>query len=122
MRGEFAGINDTAATGLIVTSLRPHCGDGGRVSLAISTDSSRNLTPAALPAIECNVCRCNQSTRRRLTFTCSVGVSQPTYHELTIGGKTEGTAFSHAAGYNDGFSCTFDSVCNNVVDARLSAF
>ena len=203
MRGEFAGINDTAASGLIVRSLRPHWGAGGRVSPAISTDNSRNLTPAAPPAIECNVYHCTQSTRRRLTFVCSVGVRQPTYHELTIWGKTEGTAFSHAfaadwdtqepwgnldlrfdasrhvpdgdkyrlavdreaeirlvrgfslslsgsasrvrnqmslsaegatgekvllrrcwiaAGYNDGFSYTFDSVFNNVVDARLSAF
>jgi len=74
----------------------PPLGSRRRVSPAISTDNSRNLTPAAPPAIECNVYHCTQSTRRRLTFICSVGVRQPTYHELTIWGKTEGTAFSHA--------------------------
>jgi hypothetical protein len=91
---------DASASGLIVKSLGAHWGGGGRISMATSTYNNQKLTLAALPAIEYNFYPYDESTRRQLTFTYSLGVRQFEYHELTIYGKTEETAVSHALAVN----------------------
>ena len=96
----IAVTRDAAASGLIVKSLGPHWGAGGRVSLATSTYNNQKLTIGAFPAIEYNFYPYDESTRRQLTFTYSVGLRRFTYHELTIYGKMEETAFSHAFAVN----------------------
>ena len=47
-----AVTRDAAASGLIVKSLGPHWGAGGRLSLATSTFNNQQLTLGAFPAIE----------------------------------------------------------------------
>ena len=81
---------DSSASGLIVKSLGAHWGAGGRVSMATSTYNNQKLTLAALPAIEYNIYPYDESTRRQLTFTYSLGLRRFNYHELTIYGKTGG--------------------------------
>jgi hypothetical protein len=95
-----AVTRDAAASGLIVKSLGPHWGAGGRLSLATSTFNNQQLTLGAFPAIEYNFYPYDESTRRQLTFTYSMGVRKYKYHELTIYGKLEETAFSHAFAVN----------------------
>ena len=96
----LAVTRDAAASGLIVKSLGPHWGAGGRLSLATSTFNNQQLTLGAFPAIEYNFYPYDESTRRQLTFTYSMGVRKYKYHELTIYGKLEETAFSHAFAVN----------------------
>ena len=91
---------DASANGLIVKSLGAHWGAGGRLSMATSTYNNQKLTMAALPAIEYNIYPYDESTRRQLTFTYSLGLRRFNYHELTIYGKTEETALSHALAVN----------------------
>jgi len=91
---------DSSASGLIVKSLGAHWGAGGRVSMATSTYNNQRLTLGAFPAIEYNIYPYDESTRRQLTFTYSLGLRRFNYHELTIYGKTEETAFSHAFAVN----------------------
>ena len=91
---------DSSANGLIVKSLGAHWGGGGRLSMATSTYNNQKLTLAALPAIEYNIYPYDESTRRQLTFTYSLGLRRFNYHELTIYGKTEETALSHAFAVN----------------------
>ncbi len=91
---------DASANGLIVKSLGAHWGAGGRLSAATSTYNNQKLTLAALPAIEYNVYPYDESTRRQLTFTYSLGLRRFNYHELTIYEKTEETALSHAFAVN----------------------
>jgi len=91
---------DAAASGLIVKSLGPHWGAGGRLSLSTSTYNNQKLTLGAFPAIEYNFYPYDESTRRQLTFTYSLGLRQLKYHELTIYGKLEETALSHAFAVN----------------------
>ena len=95
-----AVTRDASASGLIVKSLGPHWGAGGRLSMTTSTYNNQKLTLAALPAIEYNFYPYDESTRRQLTFTYSMGVRRFKYHELTIYGKTEETALSHALAAN----------------------
>ena len=96
----IAVTRDAAASGLIVKSIGPHWGAGGRLSLATSTYNNQQLTLGAFPAIEYNFYPYDESTRRQLTFTYSMGLRKYKYHELTIYGKTEETAFSHAFAVN----------------------
>ena len=91
---------DSAASGLMVKSLGPHWGAGGRVSMSTSTYNNQKLTLGAFPAIEYNFYPYDESTRRQLTFTYSLGLRQLKYHEITIYGKMEETAFSHAFAVN----------------------
>ena len=91
---------DAAASGVLVKSLGPHWGAGGRLSMATSTYNNQKLTLAALPAVEYNLFPYDESTRRQLTFTYSMGLRRFEYRELTIYGKTEETAFSHAFAVN----------------------
>ena len=91
---------DASASGLIVKSLGAHWGAGGRLSMATSTYNNQKLTLAALPAVEYNFYPYDESTRRQLTFTYSLGLRRFDYRELTIYGKTEETAFSHAFAVN----------------------
>ena len=91
---------DASASGLIVKSLGAHWGAGGRLSLSTSTYNNQELTLGAFPAIEYNFYPYDESTRRQLTFTYSLGLRQFKYRELTIFEKLEETAFSHAFAVN----------------------
>jgi hypothetical protein len=91
---------DASLGGLIVKSLGPHWGAGGRLSIATSTYNNQKLSLAAMPAVEYNFFPYDESTRRQLTFTYSIGVRRYKYHELTIYEKLEETAFSHAFAVN----------------------
>jgi hypothetical protein len=91
---------DASLGGLVVKSLGAHWGAGGRLLVATSTYNNQKLALAALPAIEYNFFPYDESTRRQLTFTYSLGVRQFKYHEITIYGKLEEAAFSHAFAVN----------------------
>ncbi len=67
---------DASASGLIVKSLGDHWGAGGRLSMSTSTYNNQKLTLGAFPAVEYNFFPYDQSTRRQLTFTYSLGVRQ----------------------------------------------
>ena len=95
-----AMTRDASANGVIIKSLGAHWGAGGRLSMATSTYNNQKLTLAALPAIEYNFYPYDESTRRQLTFTYSLGLRRFNYHELTIYEKTEETALSHAFAVN----------------------
>ncbi|MGE5200139.1 MAG: hypothetical protein ACM3H9_10900 [Rhodospirillaceae bacterium] len=100
-QGDYTAISREASLGgLAVKSLGAHWGAGARLSMATSTYNNQKLTLAALPAVEYNFFPYDESTRRQLTFTYSIGVRQFTYRELTIYGKLEETAFSHAFAVN----------------------
>lgn len=76
----------------------PPVGAGGRLSMSAS--NNQKLTFGTCPAVECSFCPYDESTRCQLTFTYSLGVRQLQYHQLTIYGKIEETAFSHAFAVN----------------------
>jgi hypothetical protein len=95
-----AVTRDAAGSGLIVRSLGPHWGAGGRLSLTTSTYNNQKLTLGAFPAVEYNVYPYDESTRRQLTFTYSLGFREFKYHEVTIYGKLEEFALSHAFAVN----------------------
>ena len=98
---DYTAISREASLGgLIVKSLGAHWGAGGRLSMGTSTYNNQKLTLAVLPAVEYNFFPYDESTRRQLTFTYSIGVKQFKYHELTIYGKLEETALSHALAVN----------------------
>jgi hypothetical protein len=91
---------DSSASGQVVKSLGDHWGAGGRASMSTSTYNNQKLTLGVFPAVEYNFFPYDESTRRQLTFTYSLGLRQYAYHELTIYGKLEETAFSHAFAVN----------------------
>lgn len=91
---------DSSASGQVVKSLGDHWGAGGRASMSTSTYNNQKLTLGVFPAIEYNFFPYDESTRRQLTFTYSLGLRQYKYHELTIYEKLEETAFSHAFAVN----------------------
>ncbi len=75
------------ATHLIVRSLGDHWGVGERASLSSSTYLNRKLFLFFEPTIEFNVFPYSQATRRKLTFSYSIGANSFAYEDTTIYNK-----------------------------------
>ena len=78
-------------SGLIVRSLGPHWSAGGRDSVTSSTFLNQEWAVRLAPAVEYNIYRYAESTRRQLTFQYSVGANAFNYEEETLFGETSET-------------------------------
>ena len=78
---------------LVVRSVGPHWGVGGRASVTSSTFSNQDIRISVQPTIEYNIFPYDESSRRQLTFQYQVGVSRVRYDEETIFGLLEETRF-----------------------------
>ena len=80
---------------LFAGSLTDHLSAGARASAVSSTFLNQNLTMRLAPAIEYNVFRFSESTRRMLTFEYSAGVTSFDYEEETIFGRLSERLVDH---------------------------
>lgn len=93
----FANYSHTyGASELIVKSLGAHWSAGQRASVGSSTYLNQKLSARVGPAVEYNVFRYSESTRRQLTFQYSPGVSHYRYEERTIFDKLDETHPDHS--------------------------
>ncbi|RMH16687.1 MAG: DUF481 domain-containing protein, partial [Gemmatimonadetes bacterium] len=81
---------------LVVRSVGPRWGVGGRASLTSSTFSNFDSRLSVQPAVEFNVFPYSESSRRSLTFQYRVGLTQVVYDEETIFFKTEETLYEQS--------------------------
>jgi hypothetical protein len=99
---DFEFSDDTATTSirrtsgtdvLLVRSVGPHWGIGGRASVTSSTFSNQDLRVNVQPAVEYNLFPYDESSRRQLTFLYQAGPSRVRYDEVTIFEKLEETLY-----------------------------
>ena len=69
---------------LLVRSLGPHWGVGGRASVTSSTFDNEDLKINIQPTVEYNIFPYSESSRRQFTFQYRVGASRVSYDEETI--------------------------------------
>jgi len=92
---EYKNFSRGASAGtLIVKSLSPHWSAGGRVSGSRSTYLNQKLVFRVAPAIEYDLFRYSESTRRQLTFNYAIGPNHFRYEEETIFDKQHETLLS----------------------------
>jgi hypothetical protein len=86
--GEFTTLQHSYAfDALVVRSVGGHWSLGARTTLTSSTFLNQSLTTRVGPAVEYNVFRYADATRRQLTVQYSVGVTALDYIEETIFGR-----------------------------------
>ena len=78
---------------LVVRSVGPHWGVGGRASVTASTFSNQDLRVNIQPAVEYNIFPYAESSRRQLTFQYRIGSSRVRYDEETIFNVVEETLY-----------------------------
>jgi len=78
---------------LVVRSVGPHWGVGGRASVTASTFSNQDIRVNIQPAVEYNIFPYSESSRRQLTFQYRIGSSHVRYDEETIFGVLEETLY-----------------------------
>ncbi len=83
-------------TGMLVKSLGDHWSLGGWVEAESSTYSNIDSYITVAPALEYNVFRYSESTRRQLRFLYRIGWNQADYIEETIYAKTQETLFNQS--------------------------
>lgn len=71
---------------LLVRSVGPHWGVGGRTSVTSSTFSNQDIRFNIQPAVEYNIFPYAESSRRQLTFQYRIGASRVKYDEETLFG------------------------------------
>jgi hypothetical protein len=81
---------------LLVRSLGPHWGVGGRASAASSIYSNYDFRASLQPAVEYNVFPYSESSRRSFTFQYRIGPQFVRYDEETVFGETEETLVDHS--------------------------
>ncbi len=84
---------NTGTDVLLVRSVGPHWGVGGRASITSSTFSNQDIRFNLQPALEYNVFPYTESSRRLLTFQYRIGASHIRYDEETIFEVTEDTLY-----------------------------
>jgi len=90
--GTFTTIQrNHAFNGLLVRSINGHWSAGARATVTSSTFLNQALTTRLAPAIEYNLFRYKEATRRQLTLQYSLGATAADYIEETIFGKTSET-------------------------------
>jgi hypothetical protein len=77
------------ATFLLVKSLGPQWGIGGRGSVSSSTFANQDIRFTLVPAVEFNLFPYSESSRRSITFQYRVGPEYVRYDEKTVFDKTE---------------------------------
>ncbi len=83
------------ATGLVVRSLDEHWSAGVLLQLGSSTFNNTSFRLAPQAAVEYDLFKYSESTRRQLRFLYAVGPTRIRYHEETIYDKTRETLWSH---------------------------
>ena len=92
--GTTTSLRRTSGTDLLlVRSVGPHWGIGGRASVTSSTFSNQHIRYNIQPAVEYNIFPYDESSRRQLTFQYRVGSSIVEYDEETLFGKLEETLY-----------------------------
>ncbi len=81
---------------LLVRSVGPHWGVGGRASLTSSTFSNQDIRLNVQPTVEYNIFPYAESSRRQFTFQYRVGVSRVEYDEETVFEVTEETLYEQS--------------------------
>ena len=90
--GTFTTIQrNHAFNGLLVRSIDGHWSGGARATVTSSTFLNQALTTRLAPAVEYDVFRYDEATRRQLTLQYSLGATTAEYIEETIFGKTRET-------------------------------
>jgi hypothetical protein len=79
-----------------VRSISPHWSVGGRASAASSTFFNRELLLRVAPAVEYNVFRYEEATRRQLRFLYDVAINHFAYNDVTIFDQTAETRFDES--------------------------
>lgn len=87
---------DMDLSSLVVWSLSPHWSVGVAGSVTSRTRLNQDLTLRASPAIEYNIYRYAESTRRQITFLYKVGIASFDYEQITLFDKTEETRGEHS--------------------------
>lgn len=85
-----------SATALVVRSLDDHWSAGALLQLGYSTYNNTAFRLAPQAALEYDLFRYSESTRRQLRFLYAVGPSRVRYLEETIYDKTRETLWSHS--------------------------
>ena len=78
-------------TGLVIGSLTDHWSWAVDGSLTTSTFLNQDLSVRIAPGIEYNIFPYDESTRRQLTLSYSIGLNRFRYEELTLFGETDET-------------------------------
>ena len=84
-----------SATGLVVRSLDDHWSAGVLLQLGSSTYNNTAFRLAPQAALEYDLFRYSESTRRQLRFLYAIGPTRIRYREETIYDKTRETLWSH---------------------------
>lgn len=81
---------------LLVRSVGPHWGVGGRASVTSSTFSNQDIRFNLQPTVEYNIFPYSESSRRQFTFQYRVGVARVEYDEETVFEVTEETLYEQS--------------------------
>lgn len=80
----------------VIKSITPHWSVGEKAVYASSTYLNQRVNVRVAPAVEYNVFKYSEATRRRLTLQYSPGVSHYRYEERTVYGKLSETHPNHS--------------------------
>lgn len=83
--------NSKSLYGIYVGSLGDHWSAGGSASINASSYSNLEFSAYFMPAIEYNLFKYEESTRRQLRFKYTIGVEHNNYIDTTIFNKTKET-------------------------------
>ncbi|MCI0432511.1 MAG: hypothetical protein L0271_02515 [Gemmatimonadetes bacterium] len=83
-RSVLSVSRDFDLDGLVVWSLGPHLSAGFTVSAMSSTRVNQDLAVEVMPAIEYSLYPYDESTRRQITVTYTIGLVRYDYEELTL--------------------------------------
>jgi len=83
--------NSKSLYGIYVGSLGNHWSAGGSASVNASSYSNLEFSAYVMPAIEYNLFKYEESTRRQLRFKYTIGVEHNNYIDTTIFNKTKET-------------------------------
>src|SRR3989339_344570 len=85
--------NSNSFRNVTVKSLNDHFSAGGSISLNTSTYNNYKFKASLAPALEYNLFKYSESTRKQLRFLYTIGVNQAYYNDTTIFNKTEELLF-----------------------------
>ena len=88
--------NSYDASAFIVRSRGPHWSMGGTASLHSSTTQNQRDALRLAPAVEFSLFPYSEFQRRQLTATYTLGVTDVSYYERTLYGKTKETLFDQS--------------------------
>lgn len=99
---------------MIVWSMNQHWSSGFITNTNTSLYSNYKLKYAIFPAIEYNVFKYSESTRRQMCFFYDVGIGRSNYIDTTTFGKLQETLYSHSIGITFKEKETWGSISTSI--------